>query len=218
MVKAIMIDFWGTIIENGVFPSPIRQSQRIMKIDMPFSEYVVRFEEAFMVQKFESLTEAFNNVSDEFGITLQNWQLDKLIGLWNKNRLLARPYVETKDVLEDLKKEYRLILIADTDSVSVSSILEKYDMKKLFDDVILSCDVGVVKTNPRMFELALERNNLVKEDVVMVGDSLESDVHSALAAGIVPILIDRQDKREFENKIMDLTQLKETIKAIEQKK
>lgn len=218
MVKAIMIDFWGTIIENGVFPSPIRQSQRIMKLDMPFSEYVVRFEEAFMLQKFESLTDAFNNVSDEFGITLQNWQLDKLIGLWNKNRLLARPYVETKDVLEDLKKEYKIILMADTDSISVASILEKYDMRKHFDDVVLSCEVGVVKTNPRMFELALERNGLTKEDVVMVGDSIESDVHSALAAGITPILIDRQEKREFENKIIDLTQLKEFIKAMEQKK
>src|SRR3989338_4681330 len=98
MVKAILIDFWGTIVENGVFPSPIRQSQRIMRLDMPFSEYVVRFEEAFMLQKYENLSDAFNNVSDEFGIALQNWQLDKLIGLWNKNRLLARPYVETKDV------------------------------------------------------------------------------------------------------------------------
>ena len=214
MVKAILIDFWGTIVENGVFPSPIRQSQRIMRLDMPFSEYVVRFEEAFMLQKYENLSDAFNNVSDEFGIALQNWQLDKLIGLWNKNRLLARPYVETKDVLEDLKKEYKLILIADTDCFSVTSVLEKYDMRKLFDDIVLSCDVGMVKTNPRMFEQALERNGLTKEAVVMVGDSIESDVNGALAAGITPILIDRQDKREFEHKIQDLTQLKESIKTM----
>jgi hypothetical protein len=28
MVKILLFDMWGTIIENGVFPSPVRQIKR----------------------------------------------------------------------------------------------------------------------------------------------------------------------------------------------
>jgi hypothetical protein len=26
MVKAILFDFWGALVENGIFPSPVKQA------------------------------------------------------------------------------------------------------------------------------------------------------------------------------------------------
>ena len=50
MVKAVIFDFWGTLMENGVW-SPIKQVQQILQIDLPFSEYVGRMEQAMMTEK-----------------------------------------------------------------------------------------------------------------------------------------------------------------------
>ena len=48
-MKGVLFDFWGTLVENAIRPSPIRQVQFYMNLEMPFSDYVVRFEEVFDV-------------------------------------------------------------------------------------------------------------------------------------------------------------------------
>jgi len=212
MVKCILFDFWGTIVENGVYPSPVRQVQRILWIKLPFSSYVVQFEEAMMKSKFESLPEAFNTTAEVFKIKLKDYQMDQLVGLWNKNRLLAKPFKETIEVLDELKEAgYKMVLISNSDNFSMEPVLEKFDLNKYFDAKIFSYEVGMLKTEPEMFDLALEKVGVSKEDAIMVGDSMETDIIGAGKAGIRAVLIDRHDKRDHENKIVDLRQLKEII-------
>ena len=43
------------------------------------------------------------------------------------------------------------------------------------DEFVLSFEVGVVKPDPRIFEIALQRLGVAAEDAVMVGDSEEND-------------------------------------------
>ena len=50
MVKAILFDFWGTLMEQGV-RSPIQHVKNALQIDLPFSEYVVRMERAMMTEQ-----------------------------------------------------------------------------------------------------------------------------------------------------------------------
>ena len=90
MTKTLLFDMWGTIIENGVFPSPVRQIKRILRIYMPFPEYITQFEEVFMLNEFENLTEAFKQVCTQFNISPPGTIIDKCVGLWNKNSILAK--------------------------------------------------------------------------------------------------------------------------------
>ena len=53
--------------------------------------------------------------------------------------------------------------------------------------------VGVLKPDPAIFRIALERMSLEAGRTVFVGDMPEIDVKGAKAAGIVPILLDRHD-------------------------
>ncbi len=209
MVKAIFFDFWGTLVENGVFPSPVRQAKNLLQLyKLPFPEYIVRFEKSFMTKDFEDLYKAFENVCKEFKITPTKSMLDGLVGMWNKNKLLAKPFAETLEVLENLKKDYKIVLISNTDSFSVQSVMEKYEMKNCFDLILLSCEKGMLKSNPEMFDFAINELKLKKEDVIMVGDSIESDIAGARNAGIKPVLIDRNDRRKnFEDRILNLNEL-----------
>ena len=137
-MKALLFDFWGTLVENGVW-SPTKQVKNLLQIDLPFSEYVLRMERALMTKPFPSLREAFQELCKEFSLDGTAEQLDQLIGLWNKNWMLARPFADVKDTLQDLQQRYTLVLISNTDCFSVRSILEKYNLLELFDVVKSTC-------------------------------------------------------------------------------
>ena len=150
-IKAIFFDFWGTLVENGI-RSPVKQVKWMLRLtDTEFSDYIVKFEEVFMTKKFDDLKQGFGEVAKAFKIDAPDYVIEKLIGMWNKNSILAKPYDETISVLEELKKDYKIVLISNTDNSSVNSVLEKFDMKKYFDEISLSCDTGLLKSNKKSF-------------------------------------------------------------------
>ncbi len=210
-IKVIFFDFWGTLVENGVFPSPVRQAHRILRVQMPFSDYIERFEEAFMTKKFDTLTEAFHNVAEEFGLNPPEFVYDKLIGMWNKNTFLCKPFEDTIKSLEELKKDYKIVLISNTDNLSIPQVMDKFKLTKYFDKVILSCEEGKLKTNKDLFLETIKELKLKPANALMIGDSIPTDMKGAENAGIRGILLDRNDRREYENKITKLEQIKEKI-------
>lgn len=213
MVKLIIFDFWGTLVENGVFPSPVRQVKYILRIEEPFSEYIVKFEEVFMLKRYDDLYSAFEAVCEAFGIEPEKFILDRLVGMWNKHKLLAKPFRETIALLERLKKNgYKLALISNTDCFTTEEVLDKYNLKKYFDDIIFSYKVNLLKTDPKMYEMILKKLKVDKSDALVVGDSIETDVKGAKNAGIKAVLVDRRGRREFSPKIEDLDKLEDFLK------
>lgn len=211
MVKAIFFDFWGTLVEQGI-RSPTKEVQFILRLrNMPFSEFVLKFEEVFMTKKYESLQQGFEEVVTEFGLRIPPFVVDKLIGMWNKNALLSHLYEDTLDALNALKEEYKLVLIANADPFSINAVLDKYRLREYFTVISLSYETGLLKSNPDSFAQILKDLDLDAADVVMVGDSLESDMKSAEKAGIKGILIDRREKQEFSPKISTLLDLKNQL-------
>ena len=103
MVKAILFDFWGTLVEVGTW-SPVKQVRNILNTKLPFPEYVVRMERALMTEKYPTLKEAFENVCKEFKIEPTPEIIEELIGVWNKSWMLAEPYNDVEKTLTKLKE------------------------------------------------------------------------------------------------------------------
>jgi len=206
MKKAILFDFWGTLVENGVW-SPIKQVRNILRIRLPFPEYVVRMEKAMMTSSFKTLKEAFEAVCDEFNIEPQQFLLEKLIGMWNKSWMLAKPYEEVQEVLQKLSKDYTLILVSNTDAFSVSNVMEKFNLREYFNYLYLSYDLGKIKTDEKFIKHILKELGLKPEECLMVGDSIQSDMEAAEKAGVEAVLVDRRDTREFARKIKNLKEV-----------
>ncbi|MBS3126746.1 HAD family hydrolase [Candidatus Woesearchaeota archaeon] len=206
MVKAILFDFWGTLVENGVW-SPLKQVKTILNIRLPFPEYVVRLERAMMTRPFGALKDAFHSVCNEFNINCDQVTIEELIGMWNKSWMLAKPYEETEEVLTKLKKEYKLILVSNTDNIGVDKVLEKYNLRRFFDHIFLSYDVGLLKTDPSFFKKVLEESKIRAGECMMVGDSIQSDILAAEQVGMRAILVDRKNSREHQPKISNLREI-----------
>jgi HAD superfamily hydrolase (TIGR01549 family) len=212
-MKALLFDFWGTLVEQGV-RSPLQQAQEILDIRLPFSDYVVRMEKAMMTKPFAELKEAFAAVCQEFGHTCSEEQLEQLVGLWNKSWMLAQPYEETLEILAALKQRYRLILVSNTDNVSVTRVLEKFQLAAWFERKFLSFELGLLKTDQTFFSHLLDECGLAIEDCVMVGDSLQSDIMPAKKIGMKAVLVDRRNKRDFTPKIINLRELEPLIEQV----
>ncbi len=211
MVKGVFFDFWGTLVENGTY-SPLKQSYSILRVRIPFGPFVEQFEKALMTQSYEDQATAFTEVCKAFNVNPIPIVIEKLIGVWNKNRLLAQIYPETIDTLKALKeRKIKIALISNAPNNNVEPVLERYGITELFDGLFISYEQGKLKTDG-LFEAALKKLKLKKGDVISVGDSIESDIKGAEAAGIKAYLLDRKGKREFANKIQTLTEL---IKMVE---
>lgn len=63
--------------------------------------------------------------------------------------------------------------------------IAKSTIGEYFVDLVVSGEVGVAKPDPRIFEIAFERmGHPRQEDVLIVGDSLTSDIRGGNAVGI----------------------------------
>ncbi|MBI4983520.1 HAD family hydrolase [Candidatus Woesearchaeota archaeon] len=213
MIKVILFDFWGTLVENGVW-SPIKQVKNILNIKVVFPEYVVRMERAMMTSKFPELKEAFYQICTEFKAECTPEQMEALVGLWNASWMLAQPYPETEEVLSKLKKKYKLVLVSNTDCFSEEKVLEKFNLKKYFDHIFLSYKIGLIKTDKSFFETVLSTLNAFPEDCVMVGDSLQSDVMAANQVGVKAVLVDPRNTRDYHPKITSLTELEGALSKL----
>jgi HAD superfamily hydrolase (TIGR01549 family) len=212
MIKGVIFDFWGTLAEQGTY-SPLRQTYKLLRVRMPFSPFVVKFEDVFMRKKYEDQATAFREACKTFNIDCKPFIVDRLIGIWNSCKLLAKPYPETLEVLKDLKeKGLKLALSSNSPFDNVEPVLEKCDMVKYFDSIKVSWETGKLKHEAVTFESILRKLGLDKSEVLMVGDSLETDINGAERVGIKAILVDRKGRREYEHKIKDLSELKEFIR------
>ncbi len=207
MKKAVLFDFWGTLVEQGAY-SPLKQTYRLMRARMHFGEFVERFERVAMTKPYDDQPQMFKDAAEALECRVPDWVIEKLVGVWNKNKILSKPYPEAIEALQKLKDAgVKLAIVSNTPKLSVDGLMEKFGFDKLFDAVCFSYDAGYLKTDPELFDCALDKLKLKKKDVIMVGDSMETDIAGAEKAGVLAVLIDRKGTREYANKIASLAEI-----------
>ena len=99
---------------------------------------------------------------------------------------------EAEPILGALARDHRLALVSNGAPDVQREKLAGTALARYFGAIVISCEVGVGKPDPRIFEIALERIGADADEAVMVGDSLARDVAGAHAAGIRAVWIDRR--------------------------
>ena len=94
-----------------------------------------------------------------------------------------------EELVRYLAKKYPLTVVTNGFIEVQYEKFDKSGLRDCFAHIVLSEEVGCQKPNPRIFEEALRMNGLQAEDVVMIGDSWNSDIQGAINAGIDQIWI-----------------------------
>ena len=106
-----------------------------------------------------------------------------------------RPYDDALPTLRELKRRGMKLALISNIGRDVRPVLERGKMAGLFDAVVLSYEVGVLKPHGSIFERALAALGAEPGDALMVGDSARDDAGAA-AIGIRTLLLPRTEGRE----------------------
>lgn len=99
---------------------------------------------------------------------------------------------EAQEMLQTLRKKgYRLFAASNSFGHLQRSRLERAGILHFFEDTFISMDIGYDKPDIRFYHEALRRCNLKPHEVLMIGDSMTTDVLGAQAAGMDAIFFDR---------------------------
>jgi putative hydrolase of the HAD superfamily len=94
-------------------------------------------------------------------------------------------YDDSIELIESLYKNYRLSIITNGLKDVQNNRIKKSIIGKYFEDIIISEEVEVAKPDPKIFEYALlNMKHTDKSKVLMVGDSLTSDIQGGINFGI----------------------------------
>ena len=120
-----------------------------------------------------------------------------------------------KDVLptlETLREEYNLGLLSNGNSYP-----ERCGLEGIFQFIIFSQEYGVEKPDPKIFQITLEKAGCSKQELLHVGDSLETDITGAIKAGINCVWLNRRSLKnnlgvKIDYEISSLLELLEILK------
>ena len=124
---------------------------------------------------------------------------------WGKTHTLVPGTIETLETLRD--KGYRLFAASNSFGHLQRSRLEHAGILHFFEDTYISMDIGYDKPDKRFYEEALRRCGLQPNEVLMVGDSMTTDVIGAQNAGL--------DAFYFDRATMTLTQLLDFLQPLQ---
>ena len=110
---------------------------------------------------------------------------------WGKTHTLVPG---AREMLERLQsKGYRLFAASNSFGHLQRSRLEQAGILPFFEDTFISMDIGYDKPDIRFYQEALRRAGLLPSEVLMIGDSMTTDVIGAQNAGMDALFFDRQN-------------------------
>ena len=130
--------------------------------------------------------ESFQRALEEVGIAEEGLAAELGASYFSHQAHFVKLFDDTLPALDALSGR-RLAIVSNGNADA-----GRLGIAERFEAIIRSVDVGVGKPDPAIIKAALVRLDVDESEAVLVGDSEESDVGAARAAGIRSVLLDRQ--------------------------
>ena len=170
MIKNVIFDIGGVIVkfkkETYLDPLGLDEATKNYLIDeILFTDDWFQLSIGKMTQ-----TEFLDNVAkkhpDYLELTKPVFEIETL-------KKLLPVYTQTIELIKKIKeKGYRLFIISDLEESNVAYVESQIpNIYELFEDIIYSCRVGMVKKHGEIFDLAINRFNIVPEESIFIDDT-----------------------------------------------
>jgi putative hydrolase of the HAD superfamily len=113
---------------------------------------------------------------------------------WYAEPAQWQPFPETIEALEEGRRRGLVQGVVSDWGSDLLPILHAHEITRLMDFVVASAVVGSSKPHREIFLYALGRAGVQAQETVYVGDSYLADVLGSRAAGLHPVLIDREGR------------------------
>ena len=183
--RAVIFDLWQTLV-----PWKVEEANRFY--DRMADTVAVergRFREAWLAARARRETGPIaSHLRDLLGELGADGDVEELMALrreWTKRSLVPR-----RDALETLaelrRRGHRLGLIS-VCTQEVPEIWDETPLGGMLEATVFSCDVGVSKPDPRIYEIACERLGVEPAECLFVGDGANDELPGAERAGMTAL-------------------------------
>jgi FMN phosphatase YigB (HAD superfamily) len=108
------------------------------------------------------------------------------------------PNLELEPLVRCLAGRYRLLTLSNTNPIHVEYMREHFPILEVFDDLVLSCEVGMGKPQPEIYREAVRRSGCRPEECVFT-DDIPAYVEAARSLGMQGIVF--SDTARFEREL-----------------
>lgn len=215
-IKAIIFDVDGTLVDRKI---------AMVKL----CEYFIhKYAKSYPYQGTENELIDYMICIDGNGYAgIENF-IPKLKKLWKlpltteefiveRNKVFGRlsvPMPELYEVLDYLKKRYKLGIITNGYSYVQREKLEVVGIQNYFEDIVVSGEEDFAKPDPRIFQLSCRHLGVKPEEAVFVGDYYPNDIAGAISAKIKPIWISEDPDEQKDYTGIRITRLKEIMQLL----
>ncbi|WP_066889450.1 YjjG family noncanonical pyrimidine nucleotidase [Clostridium nigeriense] len=142
----------------------------------------LEFEKGLITQE-KLKVERFRRLSEKLNVSFDPKEFAKsyMKHLANASFL----YEDSFELIKNLSQNYRLAIITNGLTDVQSKRIGQSVIAKYFETIVISEEVKASKPNPEIFEIALSNLNYSdKSKILMIGDSLSSDIKGGINFGI----------------------------------
>jgi len=164
MIKGIIFDY------NGVFSGADWYWTLVRKqLGDDFEKHEVSFIKLANQTDLGKITpdEFKNEVAKRLEITREELN-DFRSNIYNSSDYLREDLV---DLVEGLKNKYKIAMLSNYSSTTLTPILKEYNLERLFDFIGISSDMGYIKPDPQAFDYILNHMNMSRGEVLFVDDN-----------------------------------------------
>lgn len=129
---------------------------------------------------------------DELGVNGEKQQLATEIYERFGEAQNWQPYPDVLPTLKKLREAGFIIGLISNWDTRLTSLAIEIGLSPYLDFVISSANVGLLKPQPQIFNLALKRAGVKAQESLHVGDHYYADIMGARTVGITPVLLDRK--------------------------
>lgn len=208
MIKAILFDMDGVLIDSLEanylhFNSLVKH---FSKDEISFEYYQKKYWGSHFSDQIKKL---FGNASKKMLTEMLNYYIKISPKFIKKQKLY--PYV--KNILQILKKKYKLALVTSTLSKITKKVLNRFSIRKFFSVVIDGEMIKNPKPAPDAIFLACKKLKIKPEEAIYIGDNFQ-DVKAGKKAGCLTIAITTtSSKEELKNADKIINNLNELIEV-----
>jgi HAD superfamily hydrolase (TIGR01549 family) len=159
-------------------------------LDVMHKTYMDLFEDFYTLHLQGHITLAefrayrFSRTFELVGLPVDDGFLDMCADFQDIYNQELRTFPDACRVLRRLDGRFELGLVTNGPTEAQWEKIDKFDLPKIMEVILVSGQIGIAKPDPRIFEVALRGLKAQPREALMVGNSLEHDHQGAMNTGI----------------------------------
>jgi putative hydrolase of the HAD superfamily len=183
--RAVVFDLWQTLVPWPAESARALYGQMADAVGAPREQFTEVWLSGRANRDKGPLEDSVRWVFGELGIDADPQVIITMRRDWTRAALVPRAdAVSTLAELRERGHKLGLITVCSTD---IPELWESSAFRGLFDSTVFSCEVGLAKPDPRIYEISCKELGVEAVDCLFVGDGANDELPGAERAGMTAV-------------------------------